>query len=279
MRKAILRKEKGDKVDAPLFRYFGSKWRLAPWIISYINEIQHKTYIEPFTGSAAVFLRKERSKVEILNDIDEDIIILFQVMQNRKWATELIRKIKYTVYDVNFLMDAFIKKSTDDPVTIAYKFYIKTWLHRSYDFSKKNIKPNLVKVIHNENGGNNPGMRLTRLRHLYACINRFRGTQIHKLDFRKLMKKADSKKILLYIDPPYPEESRKAKNVYKHEFTKQDHIDLLDMSNKSKSQIIISTYPNDLYEKKLSKRKWKVESKIALDDAKNEKVELLYIKR
>lgn len=122
-------------------------------------------------------------------------------------------------------------------------------------------------------------MRLTRLRHLYACINRFRGTQIHKLDFRKLMKKADSKKILLYIDPPYPEESRKAKNVYKHEFTKQDHIDLLDMSNKSKSQIIISTYPNDLYEKKLSKRKWKVESKIALDDAKNEKVELLYIKR
>lgn len=139
MRKAILRKEKGDKVDAPLFRYFGSKWRLAPWIISYINEIQHKTYIEPFTGSAAVFLRKERSKVEILNDIDEDIIILFQVMQNRKWATELIRKIKYTVYDVNFLMDAFIKKSTDDPVTIAYKFYIKTWLHRSYDFSKKTL--------------------------------------------------------------------------------------------------------------------------------------------
>ncbi len=37
----------------PILKYPGAKWRLAPWIASYLPE--HETYIEPYCGSAAVF--------------------------------------------------------------------------------------------------------------------------------------------------------------------------------------------------------------------------------
>lgn len=35
-------------VTRPVVRWFGGKWRLAPWIIGHLP--QHRVYIEPFGG-------------------------------------------------------------------------------------------------------------------------------------------------------------------------------------------------------------------------------------
>lgn len=51
-----------------LIRYPGAKWKLADWIISFIPG--HHTYVEPFFGSGAVLLNKDRSDIETVNDID-----------------------------------------------------------------------------------------------------------------------------------------------------------------------------------------------------------------
>jgi DNA adenine methylase len=58
---------------------------------------------------------------------------------------------------------------------------------------------------------------------------------------------------LIYLDPPYPFETRSSKrNLYKHEFTAQDHIRLLaDAGSLKNFMIIISSYPNDLYNEAL----------------------------
>ena len=34
---------------------------------------QHDTYIEPFAGGLAVFLAKERAKVEVINDLNDEV--------------------------------------------------------------------------------------------------------------------------------------------------------------------------------------------------------------
>ena len=62
-------------------------------------------------------------------------------------------------------------------------------------------------------------------------------------------------KTVIYLDPPYPLDSRKnSQKVYTHEMTDSDHEDLLNFICSGKFDdvdILISTYPNPMYEEKL----------------------------
>lgn len=74
-----------------LLRYPGSKWNLAKRIVEMLPE--HKTYLEPFFGSGAVLFNKPSSPIETVNDLNDDVVNLFQVIQSdtralqeRLWA-------------------------------------------------------------------------------------------------------------------------------------------------------------------------------------------------
>ncbi len=77
-----------------LLRYPGSKQRIAPWIISHMPK--HHSYLEPYAGGIAVLLNKEPSRIETINDLDEDVANLFRVVRNKR--EELIEQIVYTPY-------------------------------------------------------------------------------------------------------------------------------------------------------------------------------------
>ena len=94
----------------PLLKYPGAKNRLAPWIVSHIPP--HKVYCEPFLGSGAVFLNKEPSYNEILNDLDDDIYNFFKVV--REQSEELCRLIEATPYSRNEYSNAFNDESISD---------------------------------------------------------------------------------------------------------------------------------------------------------------------
>lgn len=57
-----------------------------------------------------------------------------------------------------------------------------------------------------------------------------------------------------YLDPPYPFSSRKSsKEVYEYELTDEQHIYLLDViSSYQHAKIMISSYPNEMYDNALS---------------------------
>ena len=55
----------------PIFSYSGGKRRLLKYILPVIPA--HETYIEPFAGGLAVFLAKERCKVEVINDLNHEV--------------------------------------------------------------------------------------------------------------------------------------------------------------------------------------------------------------
>src|SRR6266545_2425170 len=87
------RRRAGARMRPPT-QYFGSKGRLAPWIASLLPA--HRTYVEPFAGSAAVLFAKAPSPTEVINDADGDLVMLFRVLRDH--GPELARALALTPY-------------------------------------------------------------------------------------------------------------------------------------------------------------------------------------
>ena len=52
---------------------------MSGWIIGHFPK--HHSYVEPFFGSGAVFFNKPRSDIETVNDLDSDIVNLFDCIR------------------------------------------------------------------------------------------------------------------------------------------------------------------------------------------------------
>lgn len=40
--------------NRPLLRYFGGKWRIAPWILEHLSP--HRVYVEPYGGGRPIYM-------------------------------------------------------------------------------------------------------------------------------------------------------------------------------------------------------------------------------
>lgn len=103
-----------------IMKYPGSKWSIADWIISYFP--QHHSYIEPFFGSGAVLFNKPRSNIETVNDLDGNVVNLFEWI--RKDPERLAREIYYTPY-ARQVYDSAFESVPEDSFGRAVNFYIR----------------------------------------------------------------------------------------------------------------------------------------------------------
>ena len=81
----------------------------------------------------------------------------------------------------------------------------------------------------------------------------------------------------VYLDPPYPLESRTSNHRYEQELTDEQHVRLCQLINYMSDAgylVAISTYPNDIYEKHLAG--WRPFEYTSTDSAGKIRDELLY---
>jgi DNA adenine methylase len=74
------------------YRQYGGKATIAKWVVSHFPD--HRVYMEPCCGSAAVLLAKPRAFIEIVNDLDDNIVLMWQAIRSQPeqlaallWAT------------------------------------------------------------------------------------------------------------------------------------------------------------------------------------------------
>ena len=238
----------------------GAKARLAPWIISHFPP--HQLYCEPFGGSAAVLLAKEPSELEIYNDLDRDLVLFFQTLVSR--PRELLEAVDACLYSA--VID---EKPTADNVELARRFFQAnntTWSHSQSFRTQKRVgerKRTLLDQFEE------------RKRFLHIVAERIRGVIFENRDAVDIIQKYDGPEVLFYVDPPYYGD-RKA-NLYQHEMADEtSHRRLAEVLHVCQGSVVLSGYPSDLYRELYGD--WAVDSRLTLSNAKDRRMEFLWIK-
>ena len=225
-----------------IIKYPGSKWSIANWIINKFPE--HHSYLELFFGSGAVLFNKSRSNIETVNDLDDNVINLFNWIKN-------------------------------DPEKLAHEIYFTPYARNIYENSNDNIpEESLAKAVNfciqiNMGYGCRILDRVGWKKDVYGrekaysaidwcklpdriiqASERLRGVQIENKPAVELAQQFNHKNVLIYADPSYMQETRCCKQ-YNHEMNDEEHSNLLDVLLAHKGPVLISGYDNDLYNDRL----------------------------
>ena len=204
--------------------YIGGKNRLANLIISQIPP--HKTYVEPFAGGAQVFFHKPPSKVEILNDLSDDIVNFFRICQSH--APELIRYVQHMVAARSWF--ALLQK-TDPRVLTDIQRAARFFFLQKVDYgglvAHRNFALQVVQSTHW-----NPE-RIPKL--IENTAHRLQNAQIESLPYEQIIHKCDRPSTFFYFDPPYY-----GKKLYEFNFEKKDFQELAGLLAGLKGKFILS---------------------------------------
>ena len=259
---------KKSKLIRPPVKTHGGKHYLKQFIISIFPEnYKELTYCEPMCAGASVFLNKEPSSEEVINDIDTGLIFIYKALRDEaKEFIDRVKKIKYT--EKNF-KDALERSEQpfDDYIDHAINEYTLRRMSRggmkkafAWSDRPRGGKPGDVNAWE------------TMIEELTVISERVKNTIILNKSVFEIFKVWDEEDTLMYLDPPYLHETRAdgSADIYKHEMTIEDHINLLNLAKTARSKVIISGYASPLYNRNL--KGWKVKKKSVANHSSQSKV-------
>lgn len=257
----------------PVLRYHGSKYRIAPWVCAHLPP--HTLFCEPFCGSAAVLLAKQRSAGEIINDLDEDVVGVFRVLRDHLQAAELERLLRLTPYAHAELRLAY--EPVCDPAERARRTIVRSFMGHGSGCATRASRH-----------GFRRGKLTSRVRTpatewatypdaIDAFVDRLQGVIIESRNALDVISMYDAPGALTYADPPYLADVRQDRlRAYKHEMTDEDHRRLAEVLHACRGMVVLSGYPSPLYDDELYPD-WRRVVRPARDAAANERTEALWL--
>lgn len=205
----------------PPIKRMGGKSKLRKTIINKIPE--HKCYIELFFGAGWVYFGKDKSKVEVINDIDKELVNLFKMIKYH--APEIERLIEYEFSG----RDIFEEYKN-------YKIEYLTEIHRSVRFLYL-ISQSFASKGDNYGYGttSKPAPHIFYKGVLNDLKERLRNTFVENLSFEKIIDKYDREYSFFFCDPPYFETKG-----YSAEFGEKDHLILRDKLKNIKGKFLLT---------------------------------------
>lgn len=207
--------------------WVGGKTQLAPTLQKYIPK--HKTYVEGFGGGGGLLFHKPRSRFEVFNDLDGELMNFWRVVKEQH--EELIESFRYTLisrrtYDE--YKEKFHKGEYASDLERAHIFYYLNqagfggdmlWL--SFGTKKADYSRFDIKAI--------PGQIERAYERLYRVI-------IENKDYKEIFRLYDYKDAFFYLDPPY----RNARPYRIGTFADEDYVELRNMCRDMKGKCMLT---------------------------------------
>lgn len=255
-----------DGVNRTPITYYGGKQSMASLILSLIPD--HKLYCEPFLGGAAIFFAKQRSEVEVINDINREVVNFYKVC--RLDFDALNKLIQATPHSRMMHRQArYILKSRAkrNKLNRAWAFWVQTnmsfgsVIFGGYSYDRQTNK--IIKKFVNK-----------KFKFTSEIRERLKGVSIECNDALQVIQSHDTRNSFFYLDPPY----FNADMGHYGGYTEKDFTNLLELLSKIKGQFLLSSYPSVVLTSHTKKNGWafhSIQKNFTVRDAKKAKTEVL----
>lgn len=259
-------------------KWYGGKHKLVKWILEYLPK--GNIYVEPYGGSCAVLLNKERSELEVYNDINGDLVNLFRAIQDENRLEKLKKKLNWTLYSFDeYKLSLKILEESSDPDERAWAFFVA--LNQSIS-GKSRLESNWSRQKTVLSSGQ---AWISHINKLDIIRERLKFVQIDNRDALEVIKYYDSPNTVFYLDPPYLHETRVESKAYKYEMLYNEHENLINLLKTIQGKFALSTYDNDLYKTlleipgiKVYYKDTLIHASVTRDKRNSKRTEALYVK-
>lgn len=173
--------------------YYGGKQALARQIVPLMPE--HRCYLEPFAGGAAILFAKERAERETLNDADGTIMRFWRALRDR--PDELAAAVAATPYG-RAEWKASRDHDAEDDVEAARRLLVN--VDQSFSRSRQSWS---VPCIGDGRGRWQPGTWENLPPKILTAAQRLRNVALEHGDALAMIPRWDRDDALIYCDPPY----------------------------------------------------------------------------
>lgn len=185
--------------------YYGGKQQLAAQIVPLMPE--HRIYLEPFAGGAAMLFAKDPVERETLNDLDGTITRFWRAVRDR--PDELAAVVAATPYGrEEWRACRHAIGDTTDDVEAARRLLVS--IDQSFSRSRRSWS---VPCIGENRGRWQPGTWENLPPKVLAAAGRLQGVALEHGDAIDMLARWDRPDALIYCDPPYTGEHRLAPHI------------------------------------------------------------------
>jgi len=205
------------------FPWMGGKSKMANRLCQLLPH--HTCYVEVFSGAANLLFAKEKSKTEVINDINSELVNLFRIV---RWhPREFINEFMFMLQSRTEFNDYRSQPGLTDIQRAARSwFVIKTAYGGLGGTSHPSFGYGTVGRAH---------FRRTVFTPVRLCHKRLDGVYIENLDFADCIKRYDGSYTVFYCDPPYL-----GAHGYKNAFATREHEKLATILKSIKGKFLLS---------------------------------------
>ena len=244
-------------------RYYGGKggmyknilFHFPPFIYSdkkCCNNGDLPIYIEAYGGSASLLFHKEKTPIEIYNDLEINVYNLFNVLSKKESYEKFKELCDLSIYSRKLFDEYIISLRIDElnEIERAFRFYYVNRVAYNgvggFSCIVNAVRRNMSKSISD---------MLSSIDCLDKIHQRLSSVIIENKNAIELIRKYDQKNVFFYLDPPY-HHSKRTSARYDLDMNDEQQYELIEtLISLKNAKVLISGYSCELYNK-LEDNQW-----------------------